>query len=74
MDRSSFTQAYLFAGDSELERNIGIAPGFPTDILGKDEMITTDDVKKLLNIEIGDEVEADIDLFQVISKDYAKLK
>jgi hypothetical protein len=37
-------------------------------------MITTEDVAKLLDVVIGDEVEADIDLFQVVSKDYAKLK
>jgi hypothetical protein len=53
----------LFAGNSELERNLGISPGFPVDILGKDEMITTNGVMKLLDIELGDEVEADIDLF-----------
>ena len=62
-NREFHTQAYVFAGDSRLERNIRIAPGFPNNILGKDEMITTHDVMSLLNINVGDMVEADIDLF-----------
>jgi len=41
LDRQFKTQAYLFAGDTRLERNIGVAPGFPKDILKQDEMITT---------------------------------
>jgi hypothetical protein len=53
----------LFAGDTKLERNIGVAPGFPKDILKQDEMITTADVMNLLNITEGDSVEVDIDLF-----------
>lgn len=37
-------------------------------------MITTFDVMNLLNITEGDELEIDLDLFQLASRDFVKFK
>ena len=73
-ERTHKTQAYLIAGDQSLERNLGIAPGFPRMQLKKDEMITTTDVMSLLNLKVGEEMNVDIDFFQLVSRDFVKFK
>ena len=66
-DRTKFTSAYMVVGDSKLERNIGIAPGFPVRVLGQDELVTTSDILTVLGLEEGDTVQTDIDLIQIVS-------
>jgi len=46
-DRSKHTSAYAILGDTKLERDIGVADGFPNMILGRGELIV---IKDLLNV------------------------
>lgn len=52
----------MVAGDSKLERNIGIAPGFPVRTLKQDELITTSNILTVLNVEVGGYISTDFDL------------
>jgi len=68
------TSAHMIAGDSYLERKINVAPEFPKMLLGRNEMITSGDVMRILDLKEGQTVEAHYDLFQLLSKDFIKLK
>jgi len=57
------TTALVVAGNSKNERDIGVAPNFPKDILGQDEMITTSDFMNILGTQVGEHVNARFDLF-----------
>ena len=60
LERSLQTSAFMIAGDSKLERNIGVAPGFSNKVLKQDEMITTDDIMTVLGLKIGDMISTDV--------------
>ena len=64
----------MIAGDSEKERDIKLARGFPNIVLQKDEIVTTDDVLNLIGAQVGDTIKAEYDLFQLLSPDFVKLK
>ena len=64
----------MVVGDSKLERNIGIAPGFPVRVLQQDELVTTSDILTVLGLEVGDIIQTDIDLIQIVSPHFQKLK
>ena len=69
------TSSYMIAGDSKLERNLGVAPGFPSRILKQDELITTNDIMTVLGVEEGDMISTDFDLLQLLGgQETAKLK
>jgi hypothetical protein len=57
------TTAYMIAGNSTLERMIGVAPEFPNRIFGRNELVTTTDVMNLLNVKEGDTIEAHVKTF-----------
>ena len=50
----------MIAGDSKLERNIGIAPGFPVRTLKQDELITTANILTVLDVEVGGHISTDV--------------
>jgi len=54
------TTAYMIAGNSTLERIIGVGPEFPNKIFGKNELATTTDVMNLLGVKEGDTIEAHV--------------
>lgn len=54
------TTAYMIAGNSSLERMIGVAPEFPNKIFGRNELATTTDVMNLLGVKEGDTIEAHV--------------
>lgn len=54
------TTAYMIAGNSTLERMIGVAPEFPNKIFKRDEIATTTDVMDLLGVKQGDTIEANV--------------
>lgn len=74
VERTSNTSAYMVAGDSIRERNIGVARGFPINKLGRHELITTQEIAHVLGVEEGDNLAIDFDLFQIFSRDFYKLK
>lgn len=47
------TSAHMIAGDSYLERKINVAPEFPKILLKRNEMVTSADVMRILNLEEG---------------------
>lgn len=53
-NRDRNTTAYMIAGNSSLERKIGVAPDFPKKIFGLKEIATTADVVNLLGLTVGD--------------------
>ena len=58
------TSSYMIAGDSKLERNLGVAPGFPARELKQDELITTNDIMTVLDVKEGDVISTDVsDIF-----------
>ena len=44
----------MIAGNSEKERDIKLARGFPNIVLQKNEIITTNDVLNLIGAQVGD--------------------
>ena len=64
----------MIAGDSQLENQIGIAKGFPTEELGEGEIIVLQDILDVLGLAPGDSVEVQIDVLQTAVSDLAKLK
>lgn len=69
-----FTTAYMIAGNSLDERRKGIGMGFPIRELHRHEIITTTDVMEVLDASPGDQITVSFDFFQMISKDFNKLK
>ena len=68
------TSAIMVAGDSVLENQIGVSIGFPKIDLEQDEMIMLADVAEVLDLNNGDSVEVQYDLFQAAVSDLAKFK
>ena len=65
----------MIAGDSKLERNLGVAPGFSNRILKQDELITTNAIMTVLGVSEGETISADFDLLQILGgQDTAKLR
>ena len=52
----------MLAGDSELEMKLGVAPGFPNVKLGRNDLVTTNDVLNLIGVSEGDEVQVDVSI------------
>jgi hypothetical protein len=50
----------MIAGDSRLERKINVAPEFPKNLFGKDELATTMDVINILGLTEGQQIEAHV--------------
>ena len=60
VNRTSYTTAHMIAGDSHLERKIGVAPEFPKLLLQRHEMITSTDVMKILGLQEGETINASV--------------
>ena len=65
-DRTKMTSSFMIAGDSKLERNLGVAPGFSNRILKQDELITTNDIMTVLGVSEDETISADFDLLQIL--------
>lgn len=54
------TSAHMIAGDSYLERKINVAPEFPKMLPERNEIITSGDVMRILDLKEGQSVEAHV--------------
>lgn len=60
-NKQSFrNHAYMIAGNVQRENKLGIAEGFPTQKLGKDDLITTKEVANSLGVTKGDIVTVEV--------------
>ena len=53
-DKTVNTSAYMIAGDTIRERNIGVAPKFPHIKMQRGEIATTKDIASVLGVKQGD--------------------
>lgn len=62
-DYNKHTSAYAIIGDSKLERDLGVADGFPNMVLKKSEVLVIEDLLHVLDLKEGDNIELNFDLF-----------
>lgn len=57
LSRNQNTSAVAIIGDSRKERDIGVAEGFTTYVLQKDEIMVPEIILNILGLQEGDDVE-----------------
>eukprot|EP00347_Sterkiella_histriomuscorum_P012753 403367353 len=50
------TGSFIAYGDQKLERDIGVANGFPTDLMTKDDAIVSRDLLDIFDLGLGDQI------------------
>eukprot|EP00347_Sterkiella_histriomuscorum_P017410 403349482 len=73
-NRKKHTSAFCIIADTKLERDIGVASGFPNIVLQKNQVIAKQDLLHIMNLQEGDQIELNFDMFQMVGLDFTKLK
>lgn len=55
-----FESLLLILQDTKLERDIGVAYGFPGTILKKNELIANQDLLEIMGLKVGDQIELNV--------------